>query len=229
MKTVFPDAKTARLDLDTTRGRTAYDSILSDFRNGNTDILIGTQMVSKGLDFDRVKVVGILNADTAMNIPDFRSYERAYQMMSQVAGRAGRRSTQGIVILQTSQPESELIDQVVRNDYSAMYKAQMQERQLFMFPPYCRLIYAFIRNRFANRADDAARSLCCKLQPVFGDNMLGPASPPVARVKLEYIRQVMLKVPPTASPVKVRVFLRRCAEEVRREYRVNIYFDADPL
>ena len=131
---MFPDAKTARLDLDTTRGRTAYDSILSDFRNGNTDILIGTQMVSKGLDFDRVKVVGILNADTAMNIPDFRSYERAYQMMSQVAGRAGRRSTQGIVILQTSQPESELIDQVVRNDYSAMYKAQMQERQLFMFP-----------------------------------------------------------------------------------------------
>ena len=229
VKTVFPDAKTARLDLDTTRGRTAYDSILSDFRNGNTDILIGTQMVSKGLDFDRVKVVGILNADTAMNIPDFRSYERAYQMMSQVAGRAGRRSTQGIVILQTSQPESELIDQVVRNDYSAMYKAQMQERQLFMFPPYCRLIYAFIRNRFANRADDAARSLCCKLQPVFGDNMLGPASPPVARVKLEYIRQVMLKVPPTASPVKVREFLRRCAKEVRREYRVNIYFDADPL
>lgn len=229
VKTVFPDAKTARLDLDTTRGRTAYDSILSDFRNGNTDILIGTQMVSKGLDFDRVKVVGILNADTAMNIPDFRSYERAYQMMSQVAGRAGRRSTQGIVILQTSQPESELIDQVVRNDYSAMYKAQMQERQLFMFPPYCRLIYAFIINRFANRADDAARSLCCKLQPVFGDNMLGPASPPVARVKLEYIRQVMLKVPPTASPVKVREFLRRCAEEVRREYRVNIYFDADPL
>ena len=105
----------------------------------------------------------------------------------------------------------------------------MQERQLFMFPPYCRLIYAFIRNRFANRADDAARSLCCKLQPVFGDNMLGPASPPVARVKLEYIRQVMLKVPPTASPVKVREFLRRCAEEVRREYRVNIYFDADPM
>lgn len=229
VKKAFPQARTARLDLDTTRGRTAYDDILSAFRNGSTDILIGTQMVSKGLDFDRVRVVGILNADTAMNIPDFRSHERAYQMMAQVAGRAGRRNTQGIVVLQTSQPQSELVAQVVRNDYAGMYKAQMQERGLFVFPPFCRLIYVFVRNRYANRADDAARALAEKLQPVFGENMLGPASPPVSRVKLEYIRQIMLKVPPSSSAGKVREFLKSCASEVRREFRVNIYFDVDPL
>lgn len=229
VKEAFPQARTARLDLDSTRGRTAYDDILSAFRNGSTDVLIGTQMVSKGLDFDRVRVVGILNADTAMNIPDFRSHERAYQMMAQVAGRAGRRNTRGIVVLQTSQPQSELVAQVVRNDYAGMYKAQMQERGLFVFPPFCRLIYVFVRNRYANRADDAARALAERLKPVFGENMLGPASPPVSRVKLEYIRQIMLKVSPSSPAGKVREFLRSCALEVQREFRVNIYFDVDPL
>lgn len=229
VKTAFPQARTARLDLDTTRGRTAYADILSAFRNGSTDILIGTQMVSKGLDFDKVKVVGILNADTAMNIPDFRSHERAFQMMAQVAGRAGRRNTRGIVVLQTSQPDSEPIAQVVRNDYIGMYDTQMQERGLFVFPPYCRLIYVFVRNRYAHRADDAARALAEKLLPVFGDNVLGPANPPVARVKFEYIRQIMLKVVPTYRAGKVREFLRKRADEVRREYHVSIYFDVDPL
>ena len=228
VKEAFPQARTARLDLDSTRGRTAYDDILSAFRNGSTDVLIGTQMVSKGLDFDRVRVVGILNADTAMNIPDFRSHERAYQMMAQVAGRAGRRNTRGIVVLQTSQPQSELVAQVVRNDYAGMYKAQMQERGLFVFPPFCRLIYVFVRNRYANRADDAARALAERLKPVFGENMLGPASPPVSRVKLEYIRQIMLKVSPSSPAGKVREFLRSCALEVQRAFRVSIYFDVDP-
>lgn len=225
----FPTARTARLDLDTTRGRDAYDKILADFRDGATDILIGTQMVAKGLDFDRVRVVGILDADMAMDMPDFRSPERAFQMMSQVAGRAGRRNSRGIVILQTSQPGAELVHQVVANDYEAMYRAQMDEREAFVFPPYCRLIYAFIRSHYPGRANDAARALAEYLQPRFGENMLGPASPPVARVKLEYIRQIMLKVPMGTNPSEVRQFLRSCAATVRSQYNVKIYFDVDPL
>lgn len=227
--TAFPTARTARLDLDTTRGRDAYDKILADFRDGATDILIGTQMVAKGLDFDRVRVVGILDADMAMDMPDFRSHERAFQMMSQVAGRAGRRHSRGIVILQTSQPGSELVHQVVANDYEGMYRAQMDEREAFVFPPYCRLVYAFIRSHYPGRANDAARALAEYLQPRFGENMLGPASPPVARVKLEYIRQIMLKVPVGTNPSEVRQFFRSCAATVRSQFNVKIYFDVDPL
>lgn len=229
VKRLFPDAQTARLDLDTTRGRNAYEEILNGFRNGAADILIGTQMVSKGLDFDRVKVVGILNADTAMSIPDFRSSERAFQMMEQVAGRAGRRSSRGVVVLQTSHPEAEVIGQVVRNDFAGMFRQQMDERTAFVFPPVCRLIYVYVRSRYTGSADSAARVLAQKLEAAFGDNMLGPASPPVPRVKLEYIRQIMLKVPLNAPVAGVREFLRATAAEVRREFRVNIYFDVDPL
>ncbi len=229
VRKVFPEARTARLDLDTTRGRNSYDEILSAFREGKTDVLIGTQMVSKGLDFDHVKVVGILNADAAMNVPDFRSHERAFQMMSQVAGRAGRRNTRGIVVLQTSQPDATLIDLVVKNDYTGMYEAQMQEREMFEFPPLCRLIYIFLKSRYLSRVDDAARALAEKLRPAFGNNMLGPANPPVSRVKLEYIRQIMLKVPLNASSSAVRNFLRNSAAAIRAEFRVNIFFDADPV
>lgn len=230
VREAFPNARTARLDLDTTRGRTAYDDILTAFRNGETDILIGTQMVSKGLDFDRVRVVGILDADMALGVPDFRAYERAFQMMSQVAGRAGRRSARGIVILQTSQPESPLIGQVVRGDYSAMYEAQMAERREYAFPPYCRLIYAFVRSRYASRADDAARALAGDLVSAFGAQaVLGPAAPVVARVKLEHFRQIMIKVPHDASPSRVRQRLREASSRVGGEYRVTVYFDVDPL
>ncbi len=229
VKKIFPQARTARLDLDTTRGRTAYDDILSAFRNGTTDILIGTQMVSKGLDFDRVKVVGILNADTALNMPDFRSCERAFQMMSQVAGRAGRRNTRGIVILQTSMPDSRLVGQIVANDYAGMYTDQMEERKSFLFPPYCRLINIYIKSRWSERADNAAKAFAEKLAPVFGDNLLGPASPPVSRIKLEYIRQIMLKVPLSAKPMDVRKTLRETASAIRGKFRVNIFFDVDPM
>lgn len=229
VKAAFPNAKTARLDLDTTRGRNAYENILSDFRSGKTDILIGTQMVSKGLDFDRVKVVGILDADTELNVPDFRAHERAFQMMSQVAGRAGRRDSQGIVVLQTSTPDADIIGYVAGNKYNEMYKAQMSERKAFLFPPYCRLIYIYVRSRYAERADKAAQALAQQLQPVFGENLLGPASPPVARVKLMHIRQIMLKVPLTASVGKVRTTLRLAAAKLKESFNVDIYYDVDPL
>lgn len=136
IKLIFPDARVARMDLDTTRTRTAYERIIADFEDGKTDILIGTQMVSKGLDFDRVSVVGILNADSMMNYPDFRSYERAFQLMAQVAGRAGRKNKQGLVVLQTKSPDLPLIAQVVSNDYGGLFQSQIEERNLFKYPPF---------------------------------------------------------------------------------------------
>ena len=141
IKQIFPEAKVARMDLDTTRTRTAYERIINDFEEGKTNILIGTQMISKGLDFDRISMVGILNADSMMNYPDFRSYERAFQLMAQVAGRAGRKNKQGLVVLQTKSPENPLIHQIMANDYARLYQKQMEERSLFKYPPFYRLIY----------------------------------------------------------------------------------------
>lgn len=226
---LFPTARTARLDLDTTRARSAYDRIISAFRDGRTDILIGTQMVSKGLDFDRVRVVGILDADAAMNVPDFRSYERAFQMMSQVAGRAGRRDTRGMVILQTRRPDSELIRQVRENDYAGMFAVQIQEREAFCYPPFCRLIYVYVRHRSQFVVDNAARSMAAALRPLFGDSLLGPAAPPVARVKSLFIRQIMLKVGKGVPVSHVRRHLWQAADEVCRQYGADVYFDVDPL
>ena len=138
VKLVFPEARVARMDLDTTRTRSAYERIITDFEEGKTDILIGTQMVSKGLDFERVSVVGILNADTMLNYPDFRSFERAYQLMAQVAGRAGRKNKRGLVILQTKSPDLPVIQQIIQNDYEQLYYDQLAERQLFRYPPFYR-------------------------------------------------------------------------------------------
>lgn len=226
---LFPEARVARLDLDTTRARSACGRILSDFRDGRTDILIGTQMVSKGLDFGRVRVVGVLDADSAMNAPDFRSYERAFQMMSQVAGRAGRRDVRGTVIIQTRRPDAELIAQVAANDYEGMYRVQMREREMFGYPPFCRLIYVYIRHRSEYAADCASREAAAALRPLFGGGLLGPASPPVARVKSMFIRQLMLKAERSASVSRVRSALLDAAAAARAGYGADVYFDADPL
>ena len=226
---IFPEARVARLDLDTTRARSSYENILSAFRDGKTDILIGTQMVSKGLDFDRVRVVGVLDADSAMNVPDFRSYERAFQMMAQVAGRAGRRDTRGTVILQTRRPDDPLIAQVVSNNYKAMFDTQMNEREMFGYPPFCRLIYIYIRHRSLYKADCASREMAEALRPAFGDSLLGPAAPPVARVKSLFIMQIMVKVQRIAPVAAVRSLLQTTARNIHNSYGVDIYFDVDPL
>ena len=186
-------------------------------------------MVSKGLDFDRVRVVGVLDADAAMNVPDFRSYERAFQMMSQVAGRAGRRDTRGTVILQTRRPETELIAQVAANDYTGMYETQIQEREAFGYPPFCRLIYIYLRHRSQYVADCASRDMAAALLPIFGDNLLGPANPPVARIKSLFIRQIMLKVGRTAPVARVRSVLQQTAAKITGQYGADVYFDVDPL
>lgn len=228
----FPEAKVARMDLDTTRTRKAYEQILMDFESGKTDILIGTQMVSKGLDFDRVRIVGILDADGMLNIPDFRSYERAFQMMAQVAGRAGRRGDRGIVFLQTRNSESPVVAQVVDHDYLAHYLWQMQERKLFHYPPFCHLIYVFLKYRQEEPLDRFAHQLAERLRQVFGSRVLGPDAPPVGRVQSLYIRKIVLKVELSASHSKVRTALQNVCQTALQESScssIQLYFDVDPL
>lgn len=231
-KKVFPEARTARMDLDTTRSRSAYERIIDDFQRGRTNLLIGTQMVTKGLDFDRVRVVGIINADQMLNVPDFRAYERAFQMMSQVAGRAGRRGERGLVVLQTRQPELPVVAQTVSGDYAGMYKAQMTERRDFGYAPLTRIIYIYVKHRDERRAEGAARELASMLLPHFPGDLLGPDCPAVARVQLLHIRKLVLKVRPSFPTYGVRRTLLAARDAVRAQegYKsVEVYFDADPL
>ena len=187
IKLLFPEATVVRMDLDTTRTRAAYERIIADFEQGKTDILIGTQMVSKGLDFDHVSVVGILNADTMLNYPDFRAYERAFQLMAQVAGRAGRKNKRGRVVLQTKSIDHLIIPQVIANDYEGMVDGQLAERQMFHYPPYYRLVYVYLKNRNETLLDLMAQTMAGKLRAIFGNRVLGPDKPPVARVQTLFI------------------------------------------
>ena len=229
---LFPKARVARMDLDTTRTRTAYERIISDFEQGKTDILIGTQMVSKGLDFDRVSVVGILHADTMLNYPDFRAYERAFQLMAQVAGRAGRKQKQGVVLLQTKSINHPIIHQVMTHNYEAMVAVQLQERQLFRYPPYYRLIYIYLKHRDERQLDRAAHLFAERLRAVFGARILGPDRPPVARVQTLFIRKLMLKVETEASLSRVRQCLRQLQQQAMAEEpfkSILLYYDVDPM
>lgn len=232
IKAIFPEARVARMDLDTTRTRSAYERIISDFQNGKTDILIGTQMVSKGLDFDRVSVVGILNADSMLNYPDFRSYERAFQLMAQVAGRAGRKNGQGVVVLQTKSPDLPLIREVMDNDYLRMYREQMEEREMFRYPPFYRLVYVYLKHRKEDVLDQAADWMAQCLRKGLGERILGPDKPPVARIQTLYIKKIVVKVEQQASMSKVRAYLRNVQQalmEDRRFRSLTVYYDVDPM
>ncbi len=232
VKRIFPEARVARMDLDTTRTRTAYENIIADFEAGKTDVLIGTQMVSKGLDFERVSVVGILNADSLLNYPDFRSYERAFQLMAQVAGRAGRKSRQGLVILQTKSPELPLIHQVVTNDYRQMYEEQLEERRQFRYPPFERLIYVYLKHRKEEVVEQAAAVLATWLRSGLGDRVLGPDKPPVGRIQRLFIKKIMVKVAQGTSMPKVRTYLlqlQRALVEDERFRSTVVYYDVDPM
>ena len=227
----FPTAHVARLDLDTTRSKTAYDKILSDFQEGHTDVLIGTQMISKGLDFDNVHVVGIMNADTMLNFPDFRSYERSFQLMAQVAGRAGRRGQQGQVILQTKGTDLPVIQQVVNHDYMGLYSDQTAERQLFRYPPFCRLIYVYIKGRNETDVIHAAEAMTASMRACFAERVLGPEAPAIARVHALHIRKIMLKVEPTLGVTQVRQCLTKIQQSLAGQgllQKVMLYYDVDP-
>lgn len=232
INTIFPEASVARMDLDTTRTKKAYENIIHGFQQQKTNVLVGTQMISKGLDFDHVSVVGILNADTMMNYPDFRSHERAYQMMAQVSGRAGRKNKQGEVILQTSDPSHPLIRQVIANDYTGMYNAQLQERKLFRYPPFYRLIYIYMKHRDQRTLDDVSKVYADRLRTIFGDRILGPDNPPVARIQSLYIRKIVLKVELSASVVQAKEILLASRKEMMGDERFKsliFYYDVDPI
>lgn len=232
IRTVFPEARVARMDLDTTRTRTAYERIIADFEEGKTDILIGTQMVSKGLDFDRVSVVGILNADSMLNYPDFRSYERAFQLMAQVAGRAGRRNKQGLVVLQTKSPDLPLIHQVMANDYFRMYSEQLEERELFKYPPFYRLVYVYLKHRKEDVLDQAAELMASCLRKGLEERVLGPDKPPVSRIQTLFIKKIVVKIELDASLAKVRAYLQQVQRFLTEDERFRsllVYYDVDPM
>ena len=232
VREVFPETRISRMDLDTTRTRNAYERIISDFSARRTNILIGTQMVSKGLDFDHVSVVGILNADAMLNQPDFRAYEHAYMMMSQVSGRAGRKNKRGLVILQTKQSKLPVIDYVVRGDYTALYKDLIAERQAFRYPPYHHLIYVFLKHRQESVVHTAAIEMGSRLRQWFGGRVLGPDKPSVAKVKQQNIRKLVLKLELGIDMKRVREYLLMAQRQMLADKRyssLQIYYDVDPL
>lgn len=229
---IFPEARIARMDLDTTRSRQAYERIICDFSAGRTNILIGTQMVSKGLDFDKVSVVGILNADSMLNYPDFRAYEHAFMMMAQVSGRAGRKGKRGLVILQTKSPGLPILDQVVRNDYPAFYQSLIAERQQFHYPPYYRLVYVYLKHRQDALVESASIEMSSRLRQLFGARVLGPDKPAVAKVKSLSIRKLVLKCEFGLNMADVRKYLALAQQQMLQDKRystLQIYFDVDPL
>ena len=229
---IFPEARIARMDLDTTHSRQAYERIINDFSAGRTNLLIGTQMISKGLDFDKVSVVGILNADTMLNYPDFRAYEQAFMMMAQVSGRAGRKGKRGLVILQTKSPDLPLISQVVRHDYTGFYRSMIAERQQFRYPPYYRLVYVYLKHRQNAVVEAAGVEMGARLRQWFSGRVLGPDKPAISKVKSLSIRKIVLKFEPTLNMTEVRKYLALAQQQMLQDKRYNslqIYYDVDPL
>lgn len=230
--TQFSDKRVARMDLDTTRNKDAYQEIIEEFSRADTDILVGTQMVSKGLDFERVNLVGVLNADMLLNFPDFRSNERAFNMLEQVAGRAGRRHDKGKVIIQTTNPTDPVISFVKNHDYNAFYNSEIEERRKYSYPPFTRIINIYIKNKNAQDADMAAVTFTKKLKETFGERVLGPEKPYVSRIALWYIQSIMLKIEAGASMKKVKDILRRVHASSVTDQKIRnsvIYYDVDPV
>ena len=229
---IFPEARIARMDLDTTRTRNAYERLISDFSSGKTNLLIGTQMISKGLDFDKVSVVGILNADSMLNYPDFRAYEHAFMMMAQVSGRAGRKGKRGLVILQTKNPTLPIISQVVHNDYDSLFKGILEERRMFHYPPFFHLINVFLKHKHEKICQQASLELGKTLRGWFGERVLGPDKPAVARVKTMNIRKIVIKLENGIDQKKVREYLKYAQQMMAKDPRygaLQIYYDVDPM
>ena len=220
-----------RLDFDTARTRTGYERIISDFEKGKTQILIGTQMLSKGLDFGNVSVVGILSADSLMNFPDFRAHERAYQLMVQVSGRAGRRDKRGTVILQTTQPEHNLIRMVKHFAYKEMVSLQLSERSMFRYPPYYRLIVLILRSRNEEALQEMSALYAEKLRARLGERVLGPVTPPITRVQTLHIKKIVLKIEISAGIAPLREILEGIHTEMQGYVpfkQLLVHYDVDP-
>ena len=232
IRSIFPEARIARMDLDTTHTRNAYERLINDFSTGKNNLLIGTQMVTKGLDFGKVSVVGILNADSMLNYPDFRAYEQAFMMMSQVSGRAGRKGKRGEVILQTKTPDLPVIQYVVHNDYPTFFKELLDERCEFHYPPFYHLVYVYLKHRDENIVNTAGLELGSRLRDIFGARVLGPDKPAVARVKTLSIRKIVLKLENGIDYPRVRQYLRGVLDAMMKDKRygaLQVYYDVDPL
>jgi primosomal protein N' (replication factor Y) len=228
----FPGARVKRMDLDSTRTRKSYEQIISNFESGNIDILVGTQMVTKGLDFNNVRVVGILNADNMLNFPDFRSYERSYQLMAQVSGRAGRKSDRGIVIIQTSDPENIIIQNVKNNDYHSMFNNQLKDRKKFKYPPFYRLIEITLKHKNKEILNDASYSLANNLRKKFSEGILGPESPIISRKQDLYLKRILFKLEKEKSIIKSKKIIKDLIDKLlsRNEFKsLQMIIDVDPL
>ena len=232
LKILLPNAKVARLDLDTTRSKTDYQSILESFQEKETDVLVGTQMVTKGLDFNEVKVVGILNADNMLSFPDFRAHERSFQLMAQVAGRAGRKGKQGQVIIQTYEPSHPVLQDVLNNDFKGLYEKQMVTRRQFGYPPYYRLVMIRLKHKDYQKLNPAATALSSMLRPIFKQDLLGPEYPIVSRVKNLYIKQMLIKFnrEHNSQQVKELIIEKIHQFQLIPEYKsVIVQIDVDPI
>lgn len=228
----FPKARVARMDLDTTRSKYAYQQIIHDFEERNVDILVGTQMVTKGLDFDNVSVVGILNADSMLNFPDFRSYERSFHLMAQVSGRAGRKNKRGKVIIQTFNPTHSIIQSVIRNDYISMYNEQLIDRRNFQYPPFYRLISFTLWHKDQDALNNSSRHFGEELRKLFGKRVLGPEFPPVARVRNMYRKNLLLKLEKETSHAKAKLAIQELLEKFKTDglhKSVKVQVDVDPV
>lgn len=229
---LFPTASIARMDLDTTRSKDGYENIIDNFSKGKSQILVGTQMVTKGLDFGRVSVVGVINADSIVNFPDFRSSERAFNMIEQVAGRAGRKSDNGVVAIQTYNPSHPLFDYLVRHDYEGHYKREISEREQYNYPPFVRIIYVYIKHKDPTAVSTIAFEFASRLRTLLGNRVSGPDEPYVSRIQTLYIRRIMLKIETQASISKVKSLLNDIRIEMTNNRMLSgalLYYDVDPM
>ena len=232
LQLMMGSARVARLDLDTTRTKNSMQQIVTDFEQQKTNVLVGTQMVTKGLDFSHVSLVGVLNADQLMNYPDFRSFERSFQLMSQVAGRAGRRDVQGEVVIQTFHPDHFVIQCVVEHDYKKLYTGEIADRMQFHYPPFYRLIRLIIKSKDYVLLDNAAMYLSSKLKERLADRVLGPEAPPVGKVRDEYLRQFMIKLERDIHPKPVKLFIQNelLLMKSHKDFKsIKTVVDVDPM
>lgn len=228
---LFPDIRIARMDQDTTRGKHALEKILSDFGQGKVQVLVGTQMVTKGLDFDHVSVVGILNADTIMRYPDFRAHERAFQLMAQVAGRSGRRGDAGTVIIQAQEVQHEILDLVSRHDTDGMYEREILHRQAHGYPPFIRLIELTLKHKYEERVATTASALGRALREQLGERVLGPDIPLVSRIRDKHLRKLLIKIRRSTHQHE-KDFVRDTIDKVfslKEHASVQLVTDVDPM
>jgi len=231
IKIVFPNVRVARMDQDSTRGKNTFNKIIGDFEEGRIDILIGTQMISKGLDFENLTVVGILNADNMLNYPDFRAHERSFQLMEQVSGRAGRRQKQGKVIIQTSDTSNRIIRMMLRHDYLTMFRIQTEERKTFNYPPFCRMIKISLKHKDRTLLNNISDILGRNLKSFFGKRVLGPEYPIISRIQLWYIKTIIIKIEKEKPIVRAKQYINDAIGRIEKEKgasSLKIAVDVDP-